>query len=473
MTTKPDYVKYPMVLTYVSLARSYKEKGELVDAFRRFEKALDVCYMTQADSLIDNIQHQMLDIQLPEDVPEEVKIHQQSIKRLIEIKENFYKADFDTAKQELHELIDKGTKDPELYILLGKIALQENKKDEAARNLLSAAEYCFTIRAIKKAEFFCDQVLRLDPGRLEARSLIAEIYQKQGSINHASIEILTLAREYLKKNQLKKAFGYVQKAVEMGNMEAHYIQGLIYFHEGRLDEAKEKFELLNTINQQHAGSLSYLARIYQKKNLSDSALKTYDRLIYIKPDDPSVYFDYAATQLQRGLIKEALSNYQKASQLFAKKGRSQEAESATRMADQLWQSLKDEERSARVDIPVKQKSPDIKPGDKTDFIPIGSDEHYTAAQLISMYKKALQIGPDNEELKKKLQFLEETVSKQPAVAKTTKNAAFIPVNQVTFLTVAAGQRKQIVTKLTDLLKQNPSDERLKFKLAELETSLPA
>ncbi len=45
----PDYFKYPMVQTYVSLARSYKMKGALVDAFHRYVRALDVCYINNAD----------------------------------------------------------------------------------------------------------------------------------------------------------------------------------------------------------------------------------------------------------------------------------------------------------------------------------------------------------------------------------------------------------------------------------------
>lgn len=476
METSPDYFKYPMVQTYVSLARSYKMKGNIIDAFQRYERALDVCYINNADVLIDDIRRQMVELKLGDHAPEDIRTRQSEVRRMLHLKENLQKADFDYTKKEVNELIQSGSKDPELYILLGTLALQENKKEEAAHNLFYAAQYCYNIRAVNKAETYCKQVLRLDPNRLEARILLIEIYRRTGSTNLASIEMLTVVREYLKKNQLPDAFTYVQKAVDIGNMEAHYIQGLIHFHKGQLDEAKEKFELVNKINERHAGALSFLARIYQKQNLIDNALETYHRLVELTPHDPEVYFKLAHMQLKGGLRKEAVGNYQKASQLFSQQGKTQEAEGATRMADQLWHSLQEDEKIAETVSPqmlhqlsqtpsqlIRKRDEHTDEKRETSFNQISNDRRYSAWELVSLYKETARIDPHNKKIQDKLRVLEETITRTP-VPSSSPQAFVIPVNDVELVLFTDEAKQLLKDKFTTLLESHPADQKLQAKL---------
>ncbi|MBD3271990.1 MAG: tetratricopeptide repeat protein [Elusimicrobia bacterium] len=481
----PDYSYYPMVQTYVSLARSYRKKGQITDAFQRFERALDVCYMNLADDLMDDIRRQMLELDLADINDDNIKHRQHEVRLILDINTSLKEARFDKARSLLHDLEETGTKDPALCILKGSLALQENKKEDAATNLLNAAQYCYDIRAIKKARIFCEQVLRLAPDRCDAKRLMAEIYQKQGWSSKASMEMLELVRDSLKKDQLNEAFSYVQKAVEMGNIEAHFIQGLIYFHEGKLDEARQKFELVNNINNRHSGALSFLASIYKKQNLMDNALETYERLVKVEPNNPSVLFKAADLQLKHGMVKEAIHNYQKAARLFSEQGLTDEAEGAARMAEQLWQNLREEEKTAP--LPVISTSPDAEKipvpefessepeshdieSDEPQFQPVSSQDGSSTWDLVSVYKRALQIDPHNTSIQEKLKLLEQAIN-QPLPGGMKAPLFFFPVSGVEMVSFSRNDKELMLKDLKGILERNAQDQTIAAKISRIREGL--
>jgi len=103
---------------------------------------------------------------------------------------------------------------------------------------------------------------------------------------------------------------------------------------------------------------------------------------------------------------------------------------------------------------------------KNIFTLISSDDKFSTFDLAAVYKKALQMDPNSEQIRKKLNMLE-YASHRPQTHKTPDTELFFPVSPVEILSFSESEKKEILQQLENISRSNPSDQKLKSTISML------
>jgi tetratricopeptide (TPR) repeat protein len=87
--------------------------------------------------------------------------------------------------------------------------------------------------------------------------------------------------------------------------EAHYIQGMEFFAQEKLDEAVAAYERALAEDPNYADALHALAMTYAHQERLDDAIKIGKQLIAVAPDDELAYTSLSMFYQQKGMIAEA------------------------------------------------------------------------------------------------------------------------------------------------------------------------
>src|ERR1700679_500801 len=151
------------------------------------------------------------------------------IKQTLKADSAMEQGNLDAATEALSEVVKLDPENLSAYSKLAELLEKQGKMDEAIQQYLAIGSAFLKNRLFKKAQEMFQKIVQLEPGNLDARINLAQIFIKQGSESDAKKEFLSIAELAHAKGDMDKALLYANKAIEFKSIEAHYTLGLIFF----------------------------------------------------------------------------------------------------------------------------------------------------------------------------------------------------------------------------------------------------
>jgi tetratricopeptide (TPR) repeat protein len=295
------------------------------------------------------------------------------------------------AEVQLRKAVELNPLDPDAQQLLGKSLEEQDSLSEAkhayefaldikpshAPSLVGLASVLLRENQNKSAEDYATRAVELDPRNLEANLLLSEAYFRNGDINAAYGQLLSVRRLEPANPAFLLLFGKVtyerrmyadareslEAARTLGTStdELFYYLGLTNLALGNAAEAQKDFRLAIYKNSEYAMAWRGLGETYIKEKKWHEAAEAIAKALSIKPDDPETALDSAIVQLNSGdpgtaaHTLEALLLRSDAPQItgyylghaYLRMGKNSEARVAFMRFAQMWEgnkSLADEAR---------------------------------------------------------------------------------------------------------------------------------
>lgn len=283
----------------------YVKKGDFRQAYEAYSAVLKEM---QARGQIDKVkilQRKILALK-PETLPPEAQKRRRILELISESEKAMEEGRFEDAQRALDEVVQLDPESIQAAVQLGELLQQQGKKTEAARQFLQVAQSFMKNRLLRRAQEFFQKVEALDPGNIEARQQLAQIFVKQGSESDAKKEFLAIAERCIEEENWTDAETFAKKAIEFKSIEAHYLLGLVYFQRKKLSEARSEFEELLRFKVNHVGALTHLALCYLNQDKNDKAQEYFQRAQKVGKDHPLVKEVEAQLAWRKGQKDQAL-----------------------------------------------------------------------------------------------------------------------------------------------------------------------
>jgi len=126
-------------------------------------------------------------------------------------------------------------------------------------------------------------------------------------------QLMNMADKALEKQDFVEADKALSSALilEKDNVELLLKYGFVLINMNRLDEAKEVYEKILSINPNEDMALVSLANVLHKLNEDDLAIEYHKKAIELDPNYAPHYFNYANTLYDLKQMDKALINYKK------------------------------------------------------------------------------------------------------------------------------------------------------------------
>lgn len=205
----------------------------------------------------------------------------------------------------------------EHYLRMGNVYLKKGNQEEA-------------LKEFKKA-------LHEDPTHLESRLGLARTFFSQGEWESSLKELkkllllssghprarLLMSNIFLAKGTIKEAETTYKELLQRWpeSVEIHNNLGVVYTHQGRLDEAVEEYSLaLNHLGSGLASKLApnvarihvNLGRAFYRKGLFEAATQEFNKALELDPQQPGAHEGLGRVLMANGKLEEAKNSLERA-----------------------------------------------------------------------------------------------------------------------------------------------------------------
>ena len=220
--------------------------------------------------------------------------------------------------------------DPKLpgpYEKMAQLYLDLKLPGEARANYQLLLDYHRGMRNNRKVIEIFRKLCDLEPENIIMLVKLAQMCVDEGMNIEASVEYLKIGTEFFKKNEMKEAAEYFEKATNLnpGCFTAYKWLGKCYFSEGDTDKAIPLLEKSLSINPNDLDSLMVLAKVFYRAGLEDEAINTFEKILNIDPSYTTIREKLAKLYLEKGVLNEALIEFKKVIDDFINEKRFKEA----------------------------------------------------------------------------------------------------------------------------------------------------
>jgi tetratricopeptide (TPR) repeat protein len=238
---------------------------------------------------------------------------------------------------------------------------------------------------------------------------------------------------YFQQGRLDEAITQYQKVLQINPVETDALNNLgsAFLQQGRLDEAVAHYRKALTINPDSAETHYNLGNALFQQGRTDEAMAHYQKALSINPDDAMAHYNLGNALLQQGRLGEAMAQYQQTlainpdyaeahnnlGNVLIQQGRAEEAivhfqkalaikpdyaDAQNNLGSALLQQGRLEEAIAHY-----QKALSINPDDADFHHHLGNAliQQGRTAEALSQYQKTLAIRPDDADVLNKLAWL--------------------------------------------------------------------
>lgn len=197
---------------------------------------------------------------------------------------------------------------------------------------------------LKQAEQLYREVLREQPGNVDALRLMGNIAFQAGRIYEAErlfrravtyapdfvAAIVDLGRALKEQGRLEEAIETFEKAIEVepDAVPAHYLLASVLSTAAKTYEAVEEYQKVLALRPRHAGAMLGLGHVLKTVGRQDEAIEAYRNCIRRRPDNGEVYWSLAnlktyrlsdddITEMEQRLANPGLTELSRVNFLFA------------------------------------------------------------------------------------------------------------------------------------------------------------
>jgi tetratricopeptide (TPR) repeat protein len=196
------------------------------------------------------------------------------IARLNIARAHYHKKDYDAAVEAINEHLARQPRSKEAENLLGNIAMDRGRLEEAGEHFRRALSY--------------------EPNFTDARNSLGLLYDRMGREEEA-------IREFRKVTEVDREYA-----------EAHNNIGVIYKRRGRLEEAAAQFRKAIAADPEFAGSYSNLALVFEQQGNLAAAEQNLREALRRDPDNVAARANYGGLLYTKGDLEAALKELRRA-----------------------------------------------------------------------------------------------------------------------------------------------------------------
>ncbi|MFH1825446.1 MAG: tetratricopeptide repeat protein [Candidatus Firestonebacteria bacterium] len=353
---------------------------------------------------------------------------EEEIQKLLNEANNYLQQnDKDNAISVYEKIVEADHNYAEAHAKLADLYFEKGFKEKASIEFLLLGNAYYESRLFKSALKYFQKVLEVNPVCIEARIKAGEIYVSQEMEREAKLEFLAIAEHYLSENDLNKAEEYSKKAIDLKSIEAHYITGLINFKREMWKESAIEFELLTRIKINHTSALLYLGYCYSNISKFTEAISAFEKILKLEPENIDSQKGIGEVYFKKGFSKEGTEHYLRAIELQVKNNLIDEAIKACQELIK-YSPTSSEAHEKYADL-FKQKG-NIKDA-VSEYIQAGDLFAKFKLQIKAKgsYSQALSLDPSNEIVKQKLAGSEVGTPAKPVEKEVVQPPPIEPVSK--------------------------------------------
>ncbi len=202
---------------------------------------------------------------------------------------------------------------------------------------------------IPQAISYLEKAIQLDPSRIDAYLLLAELGKEE---YYARLFNDIKLADFSEISQVPNARYELDFKDGKQKEEFYYKLGTIYMANGNWENAVEAFKRVLKWNPDRSGVMSKIGIAYKAQGNFKKALKALFNLLGVRPEDPKIFFEIGNTYKEMGQSELAQENYLKA-RAFTPEGTMMMAQLELALADisyDIWYNKKG------MDLLVKAKN---------------------------------------------------------------------------------------------------------------------
>ncbi|CAM2066948.1 Tetratricopeptide repeat protein [Sulfidibacter corallicola] len=216
--------------------------------------------------------------------------------------------------------IDPGHLDARDHLV--ELYLQQGHQSEAKGELRRMAEHYYSENLFSRALTCYEKMLEIDPNNLDSRLKISEILVREGRRDEASQHFCSMGKELLQKNLIHEAQKMVSQGLKMApdSPELQILMARVHLAEGKAEEALHQLTETCRKNDRNLEAIKILGQTYMDRDQLREARACYLRALHIEETETHLLEEVARKFIEAGELDEAHGCLVPISEVFLKKG---------------------------------------------------------------------------------------------------------------------------------------------------------
>jgi tetratricopeptide (TPR) repeat protein len=316
------------------------------------------------------------------------------------------------------KILNINSSDPHAVYALGELNEDKGILTDAIKYYLAAADIFSKENQKNELLKVYDRILQLAPTNIPLRVKVSDMFSKEGFVTEAAKEYIQIGHLYAKENEPEKAEGYYRKASEIqpNDPEAMLALSQLFQDAGDTEQALAHVRLAADKTGESAELLLKSAQILLGAGSTGEAREHLEKAVQKEPSNLEARKLLAEVCQREGDTQGAWQHYSAVTESMISSGDFDQARD-------ILETFKDvepvESRKRLVSLHKQAGRPEQAFEELSALSGIYEDEGLEQ-EALGCLKEALEIKPDNAELKDRIQAIEgppvSPASEEPAIA---------------------------------------------------------
>ncbi len=316
--------------------------------------------------------------------------------------------------------------DNEALFALGQLSEEKGLTTDAIKYYLAAADALSKEGKKDRILDIYEKILSLSPSNIPLRNKVAEIFLREGFTPSAAKEYIFIAGAYDEQGDFQKALDYFQKALDIQPLNKGAVLGISYLYEQweELEKAVEQIREAAVLFHEDTDVLYRRAELCLKAGLPDEAEEGCRKVLDINSGHLGAKRLLGETYVRKGMKEKAWEEYLPVIDNLIVENKNDEA--ARLLGD--FREIDPIETGRKLVSLYRQTGEDERVHDELVRLGDALKDRDMTEEALSSYEDALQISPEDAELKETISSLrkepEEEIPGQPSLEGKTPEEIF-------------------------------------------------